>query len=94
MDTRVTTFHGRVYGNKVLRKTSDLPDDLTNASAATRRVFEPVAQQSKRPAKDKRYVTLQGMLLLGVQPLTTSSEAGTCENDYTSDLDTTQLIFL
>ncbi len=56
MDTRVTTFHGRVYGNKVLRKTSDLPDDLTNASAATRRVFEPAAQQSKRPAKDKRSV--------------------------------------
>ncbi|KAL0039275.1 hypothetical protein WJX79_001133 [Trebouxia sp. C0005] len=53
MDTRVTTFHGRVYGNKVLRKTSDLPDDLTNASAATRRVFEPAAQQSKQPAKDK-----------------------------------------
>ncbi|DBB01949.1 TPA: hypothetical protein ACH3X1_000538 [Trebouxia sp. C0004] len=53
MDARVTTFHGRVYGNKVLRKTSDLPDDLTNASAATRRVFEPVAQQSKQPAKDK-----------------------------------------
>ena len=56
MDTRVTTFHGRVYGNKVLRRTSDLPDDLTNASAATRRVFEPAAQLSKRPAKDKRSV--------------------------------------
>ncbi len=56
METRVTTFHGRIYGNKVLRKTSDLPDDLTNASAAIRRVFEPAAQQSKQPAKDKRSV--------------------------------------
>jgi len=38
--------------------------------------------------------TLPDMLLLGVQSLTTGSEACTCESDYTSDLDTTQLIFL
>ena len=54
MDTKVATFHGRVYGNKLVRKESDLPEDFTNASAATRRVFEPSAQPSKQPVKDKK----------------------------------------
>ena len=53
MDT-VTTFHGRVYGNKLVRKESDLPADFTNASAATRRIFEPSTEVSKSPSKNKR----------------------------------------
>ena len=57
MDTNLTTFHGRVYGNKVVRKESDLPADLTNASAATRRVFEPPTQFSSKPSKDKRWLS-------------------------------------
>ena len=51
----LTTFHGRVYGNKKVHRESDLPSDLTNASAATRPVFDPAPQASKLPTRAKRY---------------------------------------
>lgn len=54
MDTRLTTFHGSVYGKKQNRKESDLPADLTNASAATRRVFAPMVGSERLTAKHKR----------------------------------------
>lgn len=57
MNTNTATFHGRVYGKKQVRKESDLPADLKNASAATRRVFEPAAPAAKQPTKDKRSPT-------------------------------------
>ena len=65
MNAVVPTFHGRVYGKKLVRKESDLPADFTNASAATRRVFEPAALDAKQPAKDKRSVgpTASALLL-------------------------------
>ena len=50
----LSTFHCRVYGNKKVRKESDLPEDLTNASAATRRVFDPAVKAPKQATKDKR----------------------------------------
>ena len=50
----LSTFHGRIYGKKKVRKESDLPTDLTNASAATRRVFDPDVQAPKQATKDKR----------------------------------------
>lgn len=58
MGTRVTTFHGSIYGKKLFRKESDLPADFTNASAATRRVFAPTVGSERLTAKHKRLVTL------------------------------------
>ena len=57
MNPNTATFHGRVYGKKQVRKTSDLPADLTNASAAGRCVFEPIVPAAKQPTKDKMSVT-------------------------------------
>ena len=58
MDGHVATFHGSIYGKKLTRKESDLPADLTNASAATRRVYEPTASAVKQNATHKRSATL------------------------------------
>ena len=54
MENHVATFHGSVYGKKATRKESDLPADLTNASAATRRVFEPTVSAAKLSATHRR----------------------------------------
>ena len=59
METHVSTFHGAVYGKKHIRKESDLPADLTNASAATRRVFAPTVGPERLNAKHKRSATLR-----------------------------------
>ena len=58
MDCHVATFHGSVYGKKVTRKESDLPADLINASAATRRVYEPTVSAAKLIATHKRSAQL------------------------------------
>ena len=62
MVNHLATFHGSVYGKKLTRKESDLPADLTNASAATRRVYEPTVSVSK-PTTNKRSAALLTKLL-------------------------------
>lgn len=64
MESHVATFHGSVYGKKATRKEADLPADLTNASAATRRVYEPTVSAAKLSAAHRRLAvgTLQNCL--------------------------------
>ena len=50
------TFHGKVYVAKKVRKTSDLPGSMTNASAAQRRYIEPEQHAQPTLGKEKRYV--------------------------------------
>lgn len=66
MNNVITTFHGAVYGKKVTRKESDLPADLTNASAATRRVYEPTVSAAKQTTEHKRQVKTSLQFEVGV----------------------------
>lgn len=68
MASHVATFHGSVYGKKLTRKESDLPADLTNASAAARRVYEPTVSAAKQIATHKRSTALPELAKLLHRP--------------------------